>query len=332
FKEKKNQLSSMFQPFVQRYYEKMGWDYPEDKKTDPLVTVQGGLGTSGERLRLTKDFKMDMTGWASPFLLVPEVTAVDSSTRELLQKSKAEDFYISDVSPLGVPFNNLRNSGSEIYTKERANTGKPGSPCPKGYLMLNTEFSGKPLCTASSKYQRRKLDEIGRDPELNGKAGAVREDIINKSCICHHLGNAALISLGLIDEKKAPQSICPGPNTAWFKGTYSLKEMVDHIYGRTGTIVPNERPHVFANEVVMYVDYFKKLIDRGVKTVKDIEYLKTFKENLEKGMDYCLEISKKLPYPQENLDSIPACVDKQRDRLNLLYNTLMEDPNQPVLL
>ena len=31
--------------------------------------------------------------------------------------------YLSGASPLGVPFNNLRNTGSENWTKDRAESG-----------------------------------------------------------------------------------------------------------------------------------------------------------------------------------------------------------------
>ena len=40
FKEKRKSLMSEFQPFIQKYYKKMGWDYPESKLDDrPLITV-----------------------------------------------------------------------------------------------------------------------------------------------------------------------------------------------------------------------------------------------------------------------------------------------------
>jgi hypothetical protein len=111
FKEKRKHLAEEFKPLIKKYYKKMGWEYPESAmKVNPLITVQGGIGTHGEVTRLRKDFGMDLTGWASPFLLVPEVTCVDDSTRELLRQAQAKDLYLSDVSPLNIPFNNVRGT------------------------------------------------------------------------------------------------------------------------------------------------------------------------------------------------------------------------------
>ncbi len=89
----------------------------------------------------------------------------------------------------------------------------------------------------------------------------MKERVMDKTCLCDHLGNGALIALGLIQEERAPQAICPGPNIAYFKGVYSLIEMVNHIYGRGKSLVSSERPHMFAKEIKLYVDYFKRMID-----------------------------------------------------------------------
>jgi len=321
FKEKKDQLVAEFQPQVQRYYNKMGMKYPENHlKNSPLITVQGGIGNSGEVRRLLEDFKLDRTGWASPFLLVPEATCVDDQTLEKLKNAGEKELYLSNVSPLGVPFNNLRRTGSEIWTRKKAENSAPGSSCPKGFLISNTEFTEHPICTASRMYQERKLAEIDAMPDLNGERERLRRDILAKACICDHLGNGALLKLGIINGKKvAPQSICPGPNLAWFNKIYTLQEMVDHIYGRGDSLVPPERPHMFAAEIKLYVDYFEKLVARCTYTHQEIENLRKFRENLEEGMDYCLRIAEKKPYPGENLHSITETVNIQRPRLDSIY-------------
>ena len=74
------------------------------------VTAQGGVGTAEEHDFLIDHYKLDSVGWGTPFLLVPEATTVDQTTRNQLQKAKEKDLYLSNVSPLGVPFNNLHNS------------------------------------------------------------------------------------------------------------------------------------------------------------------------------------------------------------------------------
>lgn len=162
FRENREQLVETFQPMVQRFYESKGWNYPElpAGEINPKITVQGGIGTNGEMRRLLEDFEMDGTGWGSPFLLVPEATCVDEFTSNLLANAGEKELYLSNVSPLGVPFNNIRGSGSEHHTKELVDKGKPGSKCPKGFLVSNTEFTENPICTASAEYQILKINSI----------------------------------------------------------------------------------------------------------------------------------------------------------------------------
>src|SRR5699024_10408185 len=249
FKENRDRLTSAIQPLIEKYYDDNESGFSSDWSiTEPRLTVQGGIGVSGEADRLLNDFGMDATGWGSPFLLVPEATTVDEPTRRLLENATEEDLYLSEVSPLGVPFNNVRDTGSEQWHKERIDKGKPGSPCPKGFLEANTEFTENPICTASNQYQLLKLDQINQSEAGEVEKEQQRQKVLDKACLCDHLGNGALIALGILAEHRAPQSICPGPNIAWFDGEYSLREMIDHIYGRSASLVPEERPHMFANE------------------------------------------------------------------------------------
>ena len=323
FKEKRDELVAEFQPLIQKYYESIGLPYPElAKESRPLITVQGGIGTNGEMRRMMDDFGMDRTGWASPFLLVPEATAVDDVTRELLRASSEDDLYLSEVSPLGVPFNNVRGTGSEVSIREKAATGKPGSACPKGFLISNSDFTASPICLASHEYQEIKLREVDSSDLSPAAKEKLRGEVINKACLCEHLGNGALISLGIIPPTNNPQAICPGPNIAWFKKLYTLREMVDHIYGRSESLVPPERPHMFAKEIEMYVYYFDRLVTRCGCTDREMKTMREYKANLENGMDFCLAISKKEPFEGENLASIPACVEVERARLSSLYEKL----------
>jgi hypothetical protein len=320
FKEKRELLTAELQPLIQRYYKSMGWKYPEPvSNSRPIITVQGGIGTNGEVRRLREDFRIDLTGWASPFLLVPEATRVDVTTRKLLTQAGEEELYMSDVSPMGIPFNNVHQTGSEIWTRDMVAKGKPGSPCSKHFLVFNTEFTQRPICLASRQYQNMKLEEIKNMEVSEDEKDRLCRKVVEKTCICDHLGNGALIALGIAKEKSAPQSICPGPNIAWFNRTYTLKEMVDHIYGRGPSLVSSERPHVFAKEIVMYVDYYEKEVTHCTYTPREIKTLQAFKKNLEEGMDLCLRIAQKQPYQGENLASIPSCVETQRARLKSIY-------------
>ncbi|MEX2585545.1 MAG: hypothetical protein WD315_04065 [Balneolaceae bacterium] len=320
FREKRTQLADTFQPMIRQYYESMGWDYPEisEEEAAPAVTVQGGIGTNGEVQRLLQEYGMQSTGWGSPFLLVPEATCVDSQTQRQLESAGEEDLYLSRVSPLGVPFNNLRNSGSEQHTRALVDKGKPGSKCPKGFLVSNTEFTENPICTASNQYQLLKLDQIEQNKMDPGQKEKEKERVLEKSCLCQNLGAGALIRLGLQKPSYGRQAICPGPNLAWFDRNYQLEEMVDHIYGRGASLVPPERPHMFAKELVMYCDYLKELQEESDGQPASLKRLKRFRENLLDGMDECLRIVDSRPYGDENLDSLKQAVDQQRDQIRTL--------------
>lgn len=319
FAANKNQLNEQFRPIIKSYYEKAGLVFPESAMIEPpLITVQGGIGTSGEAMRLLEDFGCDSTGWGSPFLLVPEATCVDDDTLDLLMNAKKEDLYLSNASPLGVPFNNLRKTGSENWTRERVEKGIPGSACPKGFLFSNKEFTDKPICTASRQYQKLKAEEISKSDLTEDEKTNLLNSVFEKVCLCEHLGNGALIKLGIAPKMKSPQSICPGPNVVWFDREYSLKEMVDHIYGESESLVSADRPHMFCQEIELYVNYFEKIISSMGDTPAEINYLETFRENLENGMNLILKISGKEPYANENLKSIPAFVEEQKEKLKLL--------------
>lgn len=321
FKEKRNQFASEFIPLIKSYYEKQNWNFKEsDFIYEPLITVQGGIGTSGEAQRLIEEFGCNSTGWGSPFLLVPEATCVDDETLNLLMNAKKEDLYLSGASPLGVPFNNLRNTGSEKWTKDRVENGKPGSACPKGFLISDKQYTAKPICTASRQFQKNKIEEITAMKISESEKNELKDSWNVKVCLCDHLANGALIKLGISLKEKSPQSICPGPNIVWFNRTYTLKEMTDHIYGRGRSLVSEDRPHMFCQELELYVSYFEKLTETIGSNEAELKYLEVFKNNLEDGIKLILNISKGKEYPNENLKSIPTFVETQYKKLNQTYN------------
>jgi len=324
FKEKRHELGTQFQPIVKRFYEKMGWDYPADLTHHPEITVQGGIGNYGEVERLEKGFGIDRTGWASPFLLVPEATPIDTQTRLQLMNSTDDSLYLSGASPLGVPFNNLKDSGSEQWTQVRYTKGKPGSPCPKGFLVSNTEFTDHPICTASSEYITQKLEQIKANIEPGEKQTTAIQKVLAKTCLCDHLSNGAMISLGIVRANNSPQAICPGPNLAWFNRYYSLEEMVDQIYGRGKELLSSDRPHMFAKEIQLYVDYFKSIINDAFNDPKAQTALHTFYKNLQQGLEFCRDIAKSEPYGGENLASLKTAIEEQGARLASFYQAFVK--------
>lgn len=256
--------------------------------------VQGGIGTAQEQVFLLTYYGFDSAGWGSPFLLVPEATTVDDDTLALLAQADKTDFYLSDSSPLGVPFHNFRGSTAEQRRIERIIKGIPGSPCTKRYLVNNTEFSKEPICLASRVYQHAKIKELKRLELPKAAFQKQFNQITAKTCLCEGLAISAYLKYNIKRPKEsAAVSICPGPNTAYFKGSYTLKEMVDHIYGRRVLALKN-RPHIFLNELQLYIDYLKSLIKNGVGDVKRQKVTSRFKEQLLQGITYYRTITKEM--------------------------------------
>ncbi|RLD65062.1 MAG: hypothetical protein DRI84_07625 [Bacteroidetes bacterium] len=253
------------------------------------ITAQGGVGTSEEHEFLLDYYEVDSVGWGSPFLLVPEATTVDEATAKKLVQAKEADIYLSNISPLGVPFYSLRSNTKDVEKLERIESGKPGSPCPKRYVALNNDYNKQGLCTASAKFQKIKIDELG-EMELDPKDYLSRYDkIVEKSCTCVGLGTTALIAHGISTKTEGPGvSACPGPNLAYFSRMMSMKEMVDHIYGRINVISRNDRPNMFVKELGIYINYLKDKIDETSTnmTKKQEKYLINFSNNLDEGIKY----------------------------------------------
>jgi len=253
------------------------------------ITVQGGIGTAKEDAFLREYYRVDGTGWGSPFLLVPEATNVDSMTRDILARAKKEDYYISDASPLGIPFNNVHGSSSDLQIQQRVNEGKFGSRCTKKFLVSNTEFTTDPICTASSQYQELKIEQLKKQnlsPEVLEQKIA---KIVEKACLCEDLAASGLInSNGHGPMKQRAVAVCPGPNLAYFSKIASLEEMVGHIYGRLQLLTDPNRPNLFINELRLYVDYMKSEIQKRLDTwnANEQKYFNTFKENLQDGINH----------------------------------------------
>lgn len=320
FKEKRDHLGDQFLPIIQKFYDKMGWEYPGNVDPHPEITVQGGIGNFGEVQRLEKGFGIDRTGWASPFLLVPEATPIDTPTRMKLMNAKEDDsLYLSGASPLGVPFNNMKKSGSEIWSKKRYLMGKPGSACPKGFLKSNTEFTDEPICTASTEYMTLKLAQIEEEYQPGTDKDEAINKVLAKACLCEHLANGALISLGIKKKGSAPQAICPGPNLSWFNRNYSLEEMLDQIYGRGKDLLPKDRPHMFAKEIQLYVDYFKGLLEETFQNGAGMRPMEAFYENMKNGLEYCRSIASGKAFTGENLKSLSEAIEYQGQRLEEIF-------------
>lgn len=292
FKNKKGELISSLHEIYNKALQikkKISFDHPHETE----ITAQGGIGTTKEDQFLLDHYQLDGTGWATPFLLVPETTNVDKETLQKLSDATEKELYLSGISPLGVPFNNLRDSLSDLKKQKNIDAGRPGSACPKEHLISDTEFTKKLICTASRQYQKLKLEQLEKS-NLSAEAYQKKyEEVVEKACICNDLAASALINYN-VDKKGTGffTSICPGPNMAYFSTIVTLKEMIDHIYGRSNLLNKTYRPNMFIKELEMYVDYFKNEVQKHVvePTEKQIAYFNEFQQNLMEGIEYYFEL------------------------------------------
>jgi hypothetical protein len=257
------------------------------------VTAQGGVGTAEEHEFLIDYYNLDSVGWGSPFLLVPEAVAMDDETREQLCSAGEDEVYLSGISPLGVPFYSMKGNSKDAEKEERIRQGEPGSPCPKRYACLDTEFTEKPICTASREYQQLKINQLDEETLTQDEYQQRYDNIVEKSCICVGLGTPSLLANDLNHRAEGPGvSVCPGPNLAYFDHTVSLPEMVGHIYGRNNVIERTDRPHVFIKELNIYIDYLKNRLAPKLNpdNPKEKKTLEAFKENIQEGIRYYKEL------------------------------------------
>ncbi len=253
------------------------------------ITAQGGVGTYEEQNFLLEHFQIDSVGWGTPFLLVPEATNVDQYTLNLLCNATEDDLYLSRISPLGIPFNSIKGNTKDLEKLKNAEDGRPGSPCPKKYLLSNTEFSEKPICTASRTYQSKKIRELKLQNLSQVKFEDEYTKIINKACLCVGLATSALENNNAADKiDGVGVLICPGPNMAYFSSIAALTEMVSHIYGRINLIKRNDRPNMFLKELKLYLDYLSEEVsaEKGIPSASRLKYYDKFQTNITEGIQY----------------------------------------------
>jgi hypothetical protein len=253
------------------------------------ITVQGGIGTANEDAFLLDYYQADGTGWGSPFLLVPEATNVDEETLNQLATAEKDDYFLSNASPLGVPFNNFKKTSAEHQRVKRIDKNRPGSPCYKKFLTTNTEFSAIPICESSREYLHSKLKQIEASDLSVEEKQAKSDFLTQRDCLCEGLGVSALLinDIHPAHNLKAV-TICPGPNLAYFSGIFSMQQMVDHIYGRANLLNSLKRPNMFVNELLLYVDYYKKQLNVQIESLNasQLRSLKAFYTNLLAGIEY----------------------------------------------
>ena len=268
------------------------------------ITVQGGITSADEHRLMLSLYGADAAGWGTPWLLVPEATRVQPEIITALARARAEDVKLSQASPLNVPFSNLLTSMSELGRKRRLQEGNPGAVCRRGHLAFNTEFTKKPVCTASAIYQRLKSDAISVDQSLTEEERrSALVAVTEKACLCYQLGGSAMVAFGSDGSANIETAICPGPNIAYFNRKLSLEEMTGHIYGRIDLVKNSQREHFLVTEIRLYIAHLATLItdfqrnDVGEPAKNNIA---EFIHNLKAGVTAYMEKSKR--HFEENFD------------------------------
>lgn len=322
FRQKKNDLIQSAHTLMINALEQKG----KPLVSQPLemkITVQGGVGTSEEHEFLLSNYHVDSVGWGSPFLLVPEATSVDTETRNLLLNAREKDFYLSQISPLGVPFNTIKGTSNEMLKQQKEAKGRYGSSCPKKLLALSKEYSEEGICTASKKYQDIKLNELHLQKEVLSveEFNKKKAEITDKACLCVGLVNAAYMEQGIeIKGEKQGVVICPGPNIAFFDKEVSLSKMVQHIYGNANILSDNNRPNMFINELKMYVEYLKKEITDTSLQITNSQTKKwnAFKKNMLDGVEYYQNLFNTSAFFKQGLQTINHQLQEYKVMLNAI--------------
>lgn len=299
--------------------------YAPESPLETKITAQGGVGTAEEHEFLINQFDLDSVGWGTPFLLVPEVTNVDNHTLELLRKAEEKDLYLSTISPLGIPFNSLRENTKDIEKDALTEKGRPGSSCPEKYCSLNNEFTEISICTASRQYQNLKIKELDKKglDEFNHKL--FFNKIVEKACLCVGLSTSALLVNDIDTHKNGTGvSVCPGPNMAYFSEVISLKKMVDHIYGKLNIMMRKDRPNLFIKELGLYIEYFKNLTDSFSIHSTDIQkkQIMNFRNNINEGITYYKDLFANI---KTNFQDIKENILKELELFEIEFNSIEFD-------
>jgi hypothetical protein len=103
--------------------------------------------------------------------------------------------------------------------------------------------------------------------------------------------------------------------------------MTDHIYGRTNLLKNVYRPHMFINELRLYIDYLREQVEAEQPDEKQMVYNTKFAGNLLDGITYYRTISGSME------DSDLFVLELMNGELEI--NTMMENSSavsQPILV
>ncbi len=90
--------------------------------------------------------------------------------------------------------------------------------------------------------------------------------------------------------------------------------MIDHIYGRLDLLKSKARPHMFVNEMMLYVDFLKVELRRTrlKLSAHPPAYFQDFRANLIRGVEFYRErVTERLRHGRESFEEgLQALVDE----------------------
>ncbi|MBN2302487.1 MAG: hypothetical protein JXN60_08230, partial [Lentisphaerae bacterium] len=178
-------------------------------------------------------------------------------------------------------------------------------------------------------YQQQKLAQIKAAENINDdlKSAAV-ECVLNKSCLCHDLGGAFTVKHNI--DPAAHTAVCPGPNIVYFSKLTNLQEMADHIYGRLSLITKSDKPHMFVQELKIYIEHLKHEIEKSSCGLINLtpKYFAEFKQNLVDGIKHYKEMAKHL---KEQKDRFLADLEILSAQLEMITQDLIQEPEKALV-
>src|SRR5690606_26676469 len=114
----------------------------------------------------------------------------------------------------------------------------------------------------------------------------------------------------------------------YFTGVFTLREMVDHIYGIKDILGTSSRPHLFINELNLYVKYLQKDFELHLYTLdeKKRKYFSKFHKELHNGIAYYRNlVGRLLPKSESRYEQFLADLRRAEHLLDSIVKLKMAD-------
>ncbi len=107
---------------------------------------------------------------------------------------------------------------------------------------------------------------------------------------------------------------------AYFDQEVSLSNMIQHIYGYTSVLRNYNRPHFFAKELKMYIDYLKNDIQSISEEINNAKTkkLEAFKTNLLEGINYYQTLFENIPNFETIKQEIAKQIENYKNEINAI--------------